>query len=67
MFSQSLLTCVFYGPDWCSIALNIRKLVLFITMRNEQCRAQFQRFQDLYFSKNYYYKDNYITYYAFME
>ena len=27
-----------YGPDWCSIALDVGKLVISIIMCNEQCR-----------------------------
>ena len=27
-----------YGADWCSIALDVGKLVISIIMRNEQCR-----------------------------
>ena len=56
-----------YGPDWYYITLDKGKLVISIICIKNSINKYLPEFQNLYFSNNYYYTDNYMTYYVFME
>ena len=65
MSSESML----YN-NWYYITLDIGELVISITCIKNSINKylpEFQSFQNLYFSNNYYYTDNYKMYYVLME